>query len=383
MNYPAKMNVLWLVDHLGNDGILHGAGMYYLNIIPRLDPDRFQIHLCVLRKRDELTGRFEERHITVHHLGRNKLDPLTFFDVKRIVNQANIDLIHAHGYGSSNFARLVGAICGTPAIIHAHDDDKNYPWYQKTADSLLSRYTDKAIAVSESVKAACVAKRKVDADKVVVLHNGIQLDKFVPPAPEQVREVREQWQIDPAERVVGVIGRLREEKGTRYFVEAAVDVLQKYPQTRFFIAGDGPLRQELEALARELGVAAQVTFAGFCQDIPAILALLDVVVVPSLTEGSPLAVLEAMAMGKPIVATSVGGTKEILENGKTGLLVPAGDHKALAKQILLLLQDESQKSYLGRNAFQVSRHYGLDTHLKTIEQIYLTTQPLKSTPVFQ
>lgn len=358
------------MDHLGYNGAMHGASKYYLHTIPLLNKNDFNVKLCVLRGRDDLTKLFEEKGIDICHLGRNKFDPMTLIDILKIIKNEKIKVIHAHGYGASNFGRLARMISRTSIIVHAHDDDSKYPFHQKVADFLLRRFTDKAIAVSASVKEASVKKRRIAGEKVFVLHNGIHLEEFSAPGKERVEKERMRLGIRPDHPVIGTVGRLGVEKGIKYLLQAAVQVLKVYPDTVFLLAGDGPLADELKNLSKQLGVDQNVVFAGFCRDIPAVLSIVDIVATPSLTEGSPLAVLEAMAMGKPIVASNVGGIKEILKDGETGLLVPSKDSLSLAEKIIYLIRDEKVAKDLGIRSKEESKKYDINVHTRKIEQHY-------------
>jgi glycosyltransferase involved in cell wall biosynthesis len=171
-------------------------------------------------------------------------------------------------------------------------------------------------------------------------------------------------------KVVGTVGKLREEKGIEYFIRAAHIVLQKYPQTTFLVVGDGPLRQNLEKLAKQLKVENNILFTGYRQNVPVILSLFDIDVMPSLTEGSPLALLEAMAMGRPIIATDVGGIKEILEDKKTGLLVQPRDSSALAQGILHLFENQEIAEKLGMRAREDSNKYDIQLYIKRLQNLY-------------
>jgi glycosyltransferase involved in cell wall biosynthesis len=369
------INVLWLVDHLGYGGAMHGASKYYLNTIPLLNKNNFKTILCVLRERDSLTKQFEDKGISISHLGRNKFDPTTLFDILKIIRKEKINIIHAHGYGASNFGRLARMINKTAIIVHAHDDDSKYPFHQKVADFLLGRFTDKAIAVSASVKEASVKKRRIAEEKVLVLHNGIYLEAFSTPEKERVDIERMRLGIKPGHPVVGTVGRLGVEKGIKYLLQAAVQILKASPDTVFLLAGDGPLMEGLKTLSEKLGVDQNVVFAGFCRDIPAVLSIVDIVATPSLTEGSPLAVLEAMAMGKPIVASNVGGIKEILKDGETGLLVPSEDPSSLAEKIIYLIGNQKEAQDLGIRSRAESRKYDIHLHARKLEKQYFDLIP--------
>lgn len=369
-NHLEKMNILWLVDHLGFDGVMHGASKYYLNAIPAFDNSKFNVLLCVLRKEDHITKFFKDKNVNVFHLGRGKFDLMTIFDVLKLVKNEKIQVIHAHGYGSSNFGRLMKIIRKTPVIVHAHDDDRNYPFHQKIADNLLRNFMDKAIAVSESVKESCVKKRNMSEEKVYVINNGIPLQDFTIPEDARVQIERKRLGINSNSNVIGTVARFREEKGVKYLIQSAVKVLEAFPDTVFLIAGDGPLREELINLSRQLGLENKVIFAGFCQDIPAILSILDIVAFPSLTEGFPIAILEAMAMGKPIVATNVGGIKQILSDGKTGFLVPPKDPVALAEKIIYLMTHQNEAKKTGLRAKEESKLYDNNSHVRKLEEVY-------------
>ena len=366
-----KINVLWLVDHLGYDGVLHGAGKYYLNTIPFFNENEFNVVLCVVRSEDNLTKYFLDKGINIKHLGRNKYDPRTLFDIIKLIKSMDISLIHSHGYGADNFGRVVGVLSGIPTIVHAHDDNSNYPLHQNLVDILLKGFTKKAIAVSESVKESCIRKRRINKGKLSVMHNGIPFDDFIALEKDQIQKEKERFNIKPGTKVIGTVARLREEKGVRFIIESAPKLLDIFPDTIFFIAGDGPLREELENLSKDLGVYDKIIFAGFRSDIAAVLSIIDIFVAPSLTEGSPIGILEAMAMGKPIIATNVGGIKEILKDGETGLFVPSKDPKLLAEKIVHLLKNENIASCLGKKAKEESKKYNINFYISNIEKLYL------------
>jgi glycosyltransferase involved in cell wall biosynthesis len=363
-------NILWLVDHLGYDGIMHGAGKYYLNTIPAVDKTKFNITLCVLRERDHLTNLFEEAKINITHLGKQKYDPLIFISLINFIKNGKFDLIHSHGYGSDNFGRIIGKILRIPTIIHAHDENRSYPVVQNIADLLLVPFTDKAIAVSQGVKESCINKRRIRKQKIFVLHNGIPLKNFTKLDEKLIDEEKRRFGIKPDSIVLGTVARLRKEKGLKYLIQSAPRILNSFPNVVFFIAGDGPIREELETLAKDLAVDNKIIFAGFCNNIPMVLSLIDIFVAPSLTEGSPLGIFEAMAMGKPIIASNVGGIREILKDKENSLLVPSEDPERLAEKILFLLNNKNEMTLLGLKAFEESKKYDNQFLIKNLEDIY-------------
>ena len=366
-----KVNVLWIVDHLGYNGFMHGAGKYYLNSIPFFDKNKFNVTLCVLRARDALTKQFEEKGITTRHLGRGKLDPRTLFDLIKQVKGEKINLIHCHGYGSANFGRLTRIFTGVPTIVHTHDDDRYYPWHQKLADILLRRFTDKSISVSEAVKDSSIKKRKIPTNRIIVMHNGIPLDEFKMLEQEEIEKEKKRLGIGPNIFIIGTIAKLREEKGVEYLLDSIPAVLNSFPNCVFLIVGDGHLRSKLENQSKQLRINQNVIFMGYCEKVTNLLSIFDIKVLPSITEGFGLVIVEAMAMGKPIIATYVGGVKEILKDGVTGLFVPPQDPKMLAEKIIYLLKNEDEAKCLGEKAKEESKKYDIKLYIQNLEKHYM------------
>jgi len=201
-------------------------------------------------------------------------------------------------------------------------------------------------------------------DQVVCIPNAVT------PAPARSSSLADLLPLPPGPKV-GVIARLQPEKGVEGFVRAAKSILAAYPQASCLILGDGPLRPDLEWLARHLGIAGSLHFLGFRTDARAFLPDLDVLAVPSLTEGGPLVILEAMAAGVPVVASAVGGIPEQVRHNEEGLLVPAGDTLALAEAILSLLQNPQRARVLGEAGRRRSLdRYQYDSMLNRVEEVY-------------
>lgn len=368
----SKRNVLVAIDRLAYDGKLHGGGRYFLNVVCRINPDKFSVVACVLRNKDS-SSLLREYGVNVTCLGRNRLDPLVVLDLVRLIKKKGIDILHLHSYGSHLFGRIAAILSGVPTIVHGHGLDYSPSTFQKFTDLLLNRYTAKVITVSTSVGEDYIKRRKISPQKLLVLPNGIRLEDFAPVPDRQCRELKKRLGIEPECRVIGTVTRFREEKGNQYFLQAAKQVLETCPETFFLLVGDGPLRQDLMQLAVKLGIQDKVLFAGYQKNVRVMLSLFDVKVIASISEGHPLALLEAMAMGKPVVAANVGGIKEILEDSGTGLLVPPGKPVSMAEKIIQLLQNEKTRLKLGKNALKESRKYDLDAYVQKLERIYDNT----------
>ena len=363
-----------VTDHLGLRDAINGVGRLLSSWVPRFDQNRFNVTVCVLRAKGKLGKELERQFVREGHnimfFERGRFNPLTLKDFLGVIKDQKIEVMHVHGYGASNFGRLAGIITGIPIIVHSHDDDRNYPWYQRLADLLLCKFTNRAIAASGSVRDSCIMKRNISQDRVVVMHNGIPTEKFIMPPLDEIEKEKGRWGISLTSKVVGAVARLREEKGIEYMLRGVKNVLAVFPETVFVIVGDGALREQLEVLSKKLEIEDKTLFCGYLEDVTSIMSIFDIVVMPSLTEGSPLALMEAFAMGKPIIATNVGGIKEILNDGKTGLLVPSKDPESLASKITYLLDNEQEAARLGTNAHEESKDYNISHYMRRLEKLY-------------
>jgi glycosyltransferase involved in cell wall biosynthesis len=195
----------------------------------------------------------------------------------------------------------------------------------------------RVIAVSPEIRDYLLEVAGYQPDNVVAIPNGVDLKRFDPAAVTALHPL-ELWGFDDKSPLIGIIGRLDPQKDHENFLAAARLVCDDFPAARFVVVGEGPLRQQLEKLAGDLGLENQVRFTGIMRNMPELLATLDLVVFSSRWEGLPVALLEALAMNRAVVATSVGGIPGLINHEQTGLLVPPGDPEALAHSILTLLR---------------------------------------------
>ena len=326
--------------------------------VANLDPGRYTITVCTLRKPDPAGAYLEQQGIKVHYLGYGKLSPGNIRGIIGLINEDKADIIHLHGYSAANFGRLAARIKRIPNIVHEHAVLRVQP-HQYIADKLLSGLTGTAIAVSENVRDFMVYARSIPLRKIRIIGNGIQLDKYRRQDEAIRQKMRTELGIQPGVRIVGTVTRLREEKGNIYLIDAVPSILEKGIDMVLLIAGDGPLRERLEKRVRELGLEKVVRFLGFRSDVPALLSLFDVQVIPSLTEGFPLCLAEAMAAENAIVATAVGGMKEIGREGETVLFVPPADSEAMGKKIADLLEQKKLAGQMAHNAGIASEFFDI------------------------
>ena len=350
---------------------MHGVKRLFSWMIPRFDRGRFNLSLVSLRRRDLSEETLDSLGIDITYLERSKFDPLTLPAMLRIVDRKKIDILHLHGYGATTFGRLAGALRGIPTIVHEHANLTDTPWFQKVADRCLEPWTDIALAVSRSTADFVTLARLIPPSKVKIVYLGVPLEEFSRVrSPEEIEGARRELGIAADQFAVGTVTRLHDSKGNSYLIDAAARVLQERPSARFFLVGEGPLQPDLEAQARSLNLGERFVFAGFRRDVAATLSAFDLSVFPSLWEGTPITAFEALAMGKPIVATDADGLLDILTDGRDAVIVPKRDANALADRIVWAIDHPAERARLSAAARQSGRQYDITTFVQKMEQLY-------------
>jgi len=275
-----------------------------------------------------------------------QVDRATIAAIRALAENTGADVIHAHGYKPDIYLYLGmrGRRVALVSTCHTwYDTDRVVTLYGKI-DRLVLRGFDRVVAVSEDVRQRLL-NAGVRKEKIRMVRNGIDLRPFARPLPSPIQPSRE--------LVVGLVGRLAWEKGVDLFLYAATRVLPEFPGAKFVVYGEGADRAKLEALIGELGIGDHASLAGRREDMPATYASLDVMVSASRQEGLPMAILEGMATGLPLVGSAVGEVPSLVRNGQTGILVPPEDIEALTAAILTLLRDAAERSRLGAGARQL------------------------------
>lgn len=354
---------------------MHGVKRLFAWMIPRFDPARFTVSLVSLRKKDLSEETLDALGIDITYLARGKFDPRTFFDLLSVVDRKRIDVLHLHGYGATTFGRLVAAVRGIPVVLHEHANLTDTPWFQKVADVVLEPVTDVALAVSESTADFVIKARKVRPSRVRVVYLGAPLDEFGRPATEEERTAaRVHLGVGPGDVVMGTVTRLHDSKGNEYLVEAARLVLDQRPHAKFFLFGEGPLLATLQAQAQQLGLGDRFVFGGFVKDVRGALAAFDVSVFPSLWEGTPLTVFEALAAGKAIVSTDADGLREVLTPDEDALMVPRRDAHALAAALVRLIDEPATRAALGAAARRTAESFDIQLFVDKMQELYVRLQ---------
>lgn len=330
-----------------------GAGLQSYLLAKYLPREEFELTVA-FGEGYPLDAKFSELGIPIVHLSfSRKLSPLrnlkAFFEVYRLIKEQKFQVACMACSVAGFFGRIAAWLAAVPCrvfIIHAYASRPNQPKLKRNVfrlvERLLDRCTTHYIAVSEATKRFGVSEGIMPAGKVRVIHNGIEFGDAAKPS-----SVRADLGISQDSPIVGIASRLEPQKGVAYFIQAAVLARKRIHQATFLIVGSGPLEQELKTLAESGGASDYVKFAGWREDVPEVLNSIDLFCLPSLWEQFPLGVLEAMSMGKAVVASDVDGVSEAVSHGKTGLLVPPASPETLSDAIVALLSDSERCLAMG------------------------------------
>ncbi|WP_051688198.1 glycosyltransferase family 4 protein [Desulfofalx alkaliphila] len=301
-------------------------------------------------------------------------DLLAAMLLARYLKQYRVTILHTHSSKAALVSRTAALLCKTPIVLFTVHNSIFYadwsPLKKKTmatVEKILANGTDRIITVSEALRREIITREQIPEDKVVTVYNGIDIDRIQQKANKF--HVCKQLGLPPMGKLVGVIARLAPQKGVTYFLQAAA-MLKEY-QVNFIVVGDGPLGQQLQAEAEQLGLEGRVFFTGHRNDIARLLAALDVFVLPSVTEGLPLTILEALAARRPVVAAGVGGIPEVIQHDQTGILVEPKEPVALAAAIGELLNNPAKAKKLGEAGRRlVEKKFTVEKMAQNIMEIY-------------
>jgi glycosyltransferase involved in cell wall biosynthesis len=323
-----------------------GAETLLVELVRHIDRRRFAPELCCLKRLDVLGEMLAKEIPAFTGLLEHKFDARVLWRLMRLLRRRRIDAVVTVGAGDKMFwGRLAGRLAGVPVLCSAlHSTGQ--PERVERLNRLLAPLTDAFIAVAESQGRYLAEHEGCPAERVRVIPNGIDVERFHPRRPDD--RLQQEFGLPPDAPVVGIVAALRPEKNHAMFLKVAAGVRRALPAARFLIVGDGPERPALECLAKNLGIAESVRFAGTRSDVPELLGLMDVVLLTSHMEASPISLLEAMAAERPVAATRVGSVPENVLDGKTGYLTPPDDWRAMADRVLKLLGDRQQAAAMGR-----------------------------------
>lgn len=346
---PGRRVKVLLITHDLNIG---GLQRVAVDIALNLDRARYEVAVCALREGGPFEKDLEEAGIPVHKVPGTpgRVDYCSFWKIRAVIARVKPDVVHTHNTQPFIEGTLAAMLAGRPVVVHTDHgrqfpDKRRYMWLEW----LASKAASAIVSVSDDNKASLVRYEHIAEEAIQVIPNGIDDKKYRAGIDHDLKRAglgveRDAWPV------VGWCGRLSPEKGLPVLIRAVPELVRRYPRLRLLLMGDGPVRHALETLAESEGVASHVRFLGARSDVPEVLQVLDLFVLPSLREGLPLVLLEAMAAGVPIVATDVGGNRQAVQEGANGVLVPPDDPESIAQAVSRLLDDESLRQAFSHEA---------------------------------
>ena len=367
------------------DGLEFGGGeRTFLQLIRGLLCERYAIHVATSPEGDFFKV-LTRMGIDVVPLDlRKRVNVKNIKRLSEIVRERKINIVHSQGGRADFYARIAVRrlkpkvkVVNTVAMpVKGYDVGALRKGVYRFFDWLSERYADRFIVVSEVLRETLLSSYKIPPDKVIKIYNGIELNEYRPNGKgvrSQKSEVRSEFGLSKDAPVIGTIGRMVWQKGFEYLVECIPEIVRTYLDTKILIVGDGPLRERLEALSKELGVRDNVIFTGFRSDIKELLSAVDLLVIPSLLEGFPMVTLETMAMAKPIIATNIDGITEQITDGVDGILVPPKNPSALAKAVIRVLNDKETARNMGLAARKkVEQEFSVGKMVAETEKVYMS-----------
>ncbi len=377
MEVTRKIRVLQAI----RQGKIGGGESHVLDLVRFMDRTRFEP--VVLSFTDgPMVSLLQQMNVPVHVIASEKaFDIGVWKKVRNFMKEQRIDIIHVHGTRANTNVMWAARRLRIPLIYTVHGwsfHDGLHPLMRKArilSEQFITRRAQANICVSESNRQTGL--KTFGRFNAEVIRNGINPEKFNPAA--QFPDIKAAYGISAGTLVVGYIARMTLQKDPEGMIRGFHAALKTYPQMMLLMVGEGELKQAAIDSAAELGISDKVIFENFRQDVPAVLQGIDIYCLPSLWEGFPIGVLEAMAMGKTVVATDVDGTREAVSHGENGWLIPPKDTGALAAAIVKMAEDKSLREQLSKAAINTVREkYNVTGMTQRIENVYTSLYSAKA-----
>lgn len=369
-----------------NGAIWGGGERHVASLLEGFQKRAVRLSLAVFND-GKLAREARRLDVSVHCLPKRfRGDPGPLFGLVRVIRRQRVDIVHTHMTSGNIYGRIAARLAnGRRLVSTLHYVDREAlpflpPVLQRLffdGDMRMAGMCDRVIATSEHLRRTLI-EGGMSKRKVVTILNGVNLDSIA--TDERAADcLRQELGLARGTPVVGIIGRLVPVKNHALFLRTAREVLDRGVRARFVVVGDGPLRESLHALSHDLGLDDHVVFAGFRADVMTLLSVFDLCVLSSNSETSAYGVSEPMAMGRPVVATAVGGVPELIDHGIDGWLCPPGDAAALADAACALLADPAAAARMGeRAARKVRDRLSLDRMVDRVEEVYRRLLPESS-----
>jgi len=356
-------------------GLNMGGGQEFtLNLFKHIDKTKFNPIACVIENSGIIGKEMESLGFEVIILGFKRQPIKTILALIKIIKEKKIDIINGASYHPSLYSRIAGLIAKVPVVIsHEHGLYNKKRFHRVILNRLLSHFTDHFIAVSDAMANQLLNWYSYQKNKVSTIHNGVDTLRFAP-ATSKAR-AKSLLGLAQNHLVIGMICRLDPDKGHRFFFEA-IKILHKKYNVQWLVVGHAGgnhshYEKEIKSYAEKLGLINVIQFLGYRRDTPELLAAFDIFALPTLREGFPVAILEAMSSGCAVVASDFPANLELISDGKNGFITPMEDSLALENKIELLISNKNLRKKFGRAARKnVIENFSLRRNTKEIEKLY-------------
>jgi len=370
--------------HVHTLPVISGSGIHTLDTMRGFKSKGYEVEFACASQPGALIEAVKESGIAFRPLRFlvREINPYkdirAVFELESLMKREQYHIVHTHNSKAGFIGRLSARLAGIPVVVHTvhgfafHEFERRllkglYVFLERTA----APWSDRLVVVSSPLQEWGLRLGIGDRQQYAVIPDGIDTERYEEVKAIEVERRKQEFCIDEDTLVVGFVAKLWEGKGHAVLIEAIPDIIREVPRVKFMFVGEGYLKKLLERIVKKKGLQENVIFTGFREDIPQITALFDVAVLPSFYEGLGRSLLEAMALSKPVVATSVGGIPFIVRDGENGLLVPANDSSALAFALIRLLKDSSLRRSMGeKGRIQITERFSVKAMVEQVEAIY-------------
>lgn len=375
-----KITILYLIDRLRGFG---GTEKHLFQLIKKLDRKKFATIVCPLRFDADFLKIFEEEGAKVICLPLKRIYGISGIKqaakLYQIIKKYKVDIVQSFNVDSDIYGTIIAKLAGASVMISSRRDLGTYRKNrQLRVLELTNRYVSHFLAVCDEVALVTAETENVPREAITTIYNGIEKENLAKVDPSKSAILRKKFNIRPNDFVVGNVSHFRPEKGHGVFFDAIRQLRAQIPNLRVILVGDGPLRPGFQRDIENEGLASRVFFAGYVTDVVNYLALMDVCcLTPVSNEGFSNALLEQMALGMPVIATDIGGNREAIEHGISGLVVPPNDAKALADAMKELYCDVEKRKAMGIHARdRVLANFTIENMIRRMEDFYINAMKL-------